>query len=111
MRTQCATDPDGRRVRRKHPVKYKEIGAEGKKPQHVLWFDMEIALPHFLHESLQQRRGGLRDACWQLKQDLDSFNKYHNKGEPIQIRLDSREDMEEREASGYSGDAAGMGEV
>jgi hypothetical protein len=101
MRTQYTTDPDGRRVRRKHAVKYKETGPDGKKQQEVIWFDIEIAPPHFMHESLQQRRGGIADVCWQLKQDLDSYNKYHNKGEPIQILLNFSEDMEEREASGY----------
>jgi hypothetical protein len=102
MRTQYKTDPEGRRVRRKHAVRYKETDADGTKRQLVLWYDIDIAPPHFMFESLQQRRGGIANDCWQLKQDLDSYNNYYNKGEPIQILLDFREDMEDREASGYT---------
>jgi hypothetical protein len=86
-------------VRRKHAVKTAEKDSAGR--QLVLWYDMDIAPPTFMLESLQQRRSGLVDACWQLKQDQDSYNKYHNKAAPIQIHLDFREDMEEKEQSGY----------
>jgi hypothetical protein len=50
-------------------------------------------------ESFQQRRAGAADICWQIKQDLDSYNKFQNKGAPLQISFDFRDDNEERELS------------
>lgn len=99
MRTQYTTDPEGRRVRRKHALKTKEKDASGK--QLVLWYDIDIAPPPFMQGSLQQRRAGLADGCWQLKQDQDSYNQYYNKAAPIQISFDFTEDNEERSQSGY----------
>jgi hypothetical protein len=51
--------------------------------------------------SLQQRRMGIADDCWQLKQDLDSYNDNWNPGDRIQIWFDFMEDMEERELSAH----------
>ena len=99
MRTQFVFTPDGRRIRKKHAVRHKEAGADGKKQAMFTWFDIELAPPHFMHESLQQRRGSIADVCWQLKQDREGYNKHYNKGEPIpEPLLDFREDMEERQA-------------
>jgi hypothetical protein len=99
MRTQFVT-LGGRRVRKKHAVRHKETDADGKKQMLFTWYDIELAPPHFMYESLQQRRGSIADVCWQLKQDGDGYNKYYNKGQPIpEPLLDFREDMEEREAS------------
>ena len=99
MRTQFTIDPDGRRVRRKHAVRYLEAMPDGMPTQTTFWYDKDIAPPQFMLESFQQRRGGAADICWQLKQDLDSYNKFHNKGTPLQISFDFRDDMEERELS------------
>ena len=99
MRTQTVIDPRGRKVRKKHVVGYKETLANGEKIQLWLWYDVDIAPPPFMFESFQQRRGRIADACWQLKQDSDSYNEFHNKSIPIQVYLDFREDMEERSMS------------
>jgi hypothetical protein len=99
MRTQTEIDASGRKVRRKHVVKYKETNADGEKTQLFLWYDMEIAPPQFMFDSFQQRRGKIADACWQLKQDSDSYNEFHNKTIPIQVLMDFRDDMEERAMS------------
>ena len=40
--------------------------------------------------------GHLADGAWQLDQDVTSYNKFHNKGAPLQIMLDFRDDVEER---------------
>jgi hypothetical protein len=72
---------------------------DGTPTQTTFWYDKDIAPPQFMLESFQQRRGGAADICWQLKQDLDSYNKFHNKGTPLQISFDFRDDMEERELS------------
>jgi hypothetical protein len=99
MRTQFVFTSDGRRIRKKHAVRHKETGADGKKQMLFTWYDIELAPPHFMHESLQQRRGSIADICWQLKQDREGYNKHYNKGEPIPEPLvDFREDMEERQA-------------
>jgi len=99
MRTQTTIDASGRKVRRKHVVRYKETKANGEKIQLFLWYDMEIAPPPFMFDSFQQRRGHIVDACWQLKQDSDSYNEFYNKSVPIQVLMDFREDMEERAMS------------
>lgn len=99
MRTQYATDPDGRRVRRKHAVRMKDTSADGSKKQLVFWYDIDLAPPDFMQRSVQQRREGIADDCWQLKQDVDSYNKFYNKAKSIQLLLDFTEDMEEREQS------------
>ena len=99
MRTQYATDPAGRWVRRKHAVRLKDTDSDGAKRQLVLWADIELADPQFMQQSIQQRRDSIADDCWQLKQDLDSYNQFHNPAEPLQVLLDFTEDVEEREAA------------
>jgi hypothetical protein len=99
MRTQFNTDPDGRRVRRKHAVRYLEAKPDGTPTQTAFWWDIEMANPQFMLQSFQQRRAGAADICWQMKQDLDSYNKFYNKGAPLQISFDFRDDNEERELS------------
>jgi hypothetical protein len=99
MRTQYATDPAGRRVRRKHAVRLNDAGPDGGKRQLVLWADIELASPQFMQQSVQQRRESIADDCWQLKQDVDSYNQFHNPAEPLQVPLDFTEDVEEREAA------------
>ena len=101
MRTEFFIDADGRRVRRKHSVRYKETLEDGAKKQMTFWWDIDLAPPHFMRDSFQQRRLSIADDCWQLKQDLDSYNKFYNKATPLQAEFDFREDMADREASGY----------
>ena len=100
MRSQFVTLPDGRKARRKHAVRYKETKADGTKIQMVLWHDIELAPPTFMLESFQQRRLGLANGCWQLKQDVDYYNQSYNKAAQIQLILDFTEDIADREASG-----------
>ena len=99
MRTQYTTDAAGRRVRRKHALRLNDTGPDGAKRQLVLWVDIDLASPQFMQQSMQQRREAIADDCWQLKQDLDSYNQFHNPAEPLQVLLDFREDVEEREAA------------
>jgi hypothetical protein len=86
-------------VRRKHALRLKDTGPDGAKRQLVLWVDIELASPQFMQQSIQQRRESIADDCWQLKQDLDSYNQFHNPAEPLQVLLDFTEDVEEREAA------------
>ncbi|HEY8901166.1 MAG TPA: hypothetical protein VIM61_12210 [Chthoniobacterales bacterium] len=105
MRTQYAIDSKGRRVRRKHSVRHVSKDANGNSKQMVLWYDIEIAPPQFMFESFQQRRGSIADDCWQLKQDVDSYNENYNKAAPIQIMLDFTDDMADRQADLEDGDS------
>lgn len=100
LRTKYLTAPNGQRVRQNHAVQYKETLADGSKRRLVLWYQMEFAPPNFMYESFQQRRAGVGDELWQLKQDVDYYNTYVNKAAPIQIVFDFTEDMEERGMSG-----------
>ncbi len=99
--------PNGRRVRQNHAVRYKETMPDGTKRRLVLWHQMGFAPPNFMYESFQQRRIGVVNELWQLKQDADYYNEYVNKTAAIQVVFDFREDMEERamgDGDGYFGD-------
>lgn len=96
MRGQHSIDPDGRKVRQKHAVRRTIQDSGGGFRQQTFWQDMDLATPQFMYESFQQRRGTLADGAWQLDQDVTSYNKFHNKGAPLQIMLDFRDDIEER---------------
>lgn len=91
MREEYYTDPKGRRVRVKHPV---------KEEQGVLWDDIRTAPRRHMEISFQQRRGRVLDDCRQLKTDADSYNDAHKDQEPIQLVFDFTEDLAELEALG-----------
>jgi hypothetical protein len=101
LREEYFTDDQGRRVRKKHVVRVSSEDEFGNKKQLTLWNDITTASPEHMLASLQQRRMGIADDCWQLKQDLDSYNDNWNPGERIQIWFDFMEDMEERELSAH----------
>ncbi len=96
MRGQFTIDPDGRKVRQKHAVRRNIENSGGGVMLQTFWHDIDLASPQFMYESFQQRRGSLADGAWQLDQDVTSYNKFHNKGAPLQIMLDFRDDVEER---------------
>jgi hypothetical protein len=56
--------------------------------------------------ALQQRRQQIVGDCYQLKMDTDSYNENRNPGPPIQLDLDFRDDVAEREALQKQDDAA-----
>ncbi len=80
-------DPQGRRVRRKHPI---------RTGQGVLWADIELAPPEHMKMSLQQRRGYIVCDCVQLRTDQDSYNDNNKHGAEIQLCFDFTEDVDER---------------
>ncbi len=97
MRSDTYTDPDGRKVRRKHAVRYKDTAADGTKQWFTFWYDIELAPFGFMETSFGQRRMAIADTCWQLHQDEQSYNKYHNKVQPIQTYFNFTDDMLDRE--------------
>lgn len=86
-REEYYTDPQGRRVRRKHQI---------RDGQGVLWADIELAPPEHMKVSLQQRRGYIVCDCVQLKTDLDSYNDNNKHGTEIQLCFNFTEDVDER---------------
>lgn len=85
-RNEYYTDPQNRRVRKKHAV---------RQNQGVLWSDIETAPPDHMKLSLQQRRGYIKGDCIQLKTDLDSYNENNVHGVEIQMSFNFTEDLQE----------------
>src|SRR5262245_56326865 len=69
-REEYYTDPQGRRVRRKHAV---VLAREGGR-QLSLWADIATAPPEHMRVALEQRRRGVLGGLARLKADVDSYN-------------------------------------
>jgi len=93
MREEYVTDPQGRRVRAKHAARIAEGGE-----QTTLWDDIRTASREHMSVAFQQRRQQIVGDCWQLKQDVDSFNQNMKPALPIQAVFDFRDDLAEMEA-------------
>jgi len=72
MREEYYTDPQGRRVRKKHafPVTFDDGETRVQK---MLWCDIETALPDQMHLALQTRRKQAQGDVRQIKIDRDSY--------------------------------------
>lgn len=98
MREDYFTDPQGRRVRRKHAlIKSCELQA-GRFEQLVFWVDMHDATTEQMQAAFQHRRHGVLDDCHQLKTDVDCFNANFNRGQQIQIPFNFETDLAELDA-------------
>lgn len=97
LREEYFTDPQGRRVRRKHAQRVFREVTEGKHEQLVLWHDITEATRPQMQAAFQQRRHSVVMDCRQLKQDVDSFNENYNNSVSIQMVFDFTEDLEELE--------------
>lgn len=85
-RDEYYTDPQGRRVRKKHAVRQDQL---------VLWADIKSAPPDHMRLSLQQRRMYIVGDCKQLKTDLNSYNDNNLHGAEIQMSFNFTEDLQE----------------
>lgn len=87
------TDPQGRRVRKKHAVVVLQEGGR----QLSLWADVETAPPDHVRLSMQQRRRGVLGVLAQLKTDMDSYNENNNPrpDRPIQLSFNFEADLAE----------------
>lgn len=93
MREEYITDPQGRRVRAKHAARLSEDGE-----QTTLWDDIRSASREHMAVAFQQRRQQVVGDCWQLKQDVDSFNQNNKPSQLIQMIFDFTDDLAEMEA-------------
>ncbi len=97
LREEYFTDPQGRRVRKKHAQRIWGEATDGTYKQQVLWHDITEATRPQMQAAFQQRRHGVVMDRRQLKQDVESYNENFNKSIPIQMVFDFSEDLEELE--------------
>lgn len=92
LRQDYGTDPKGRRYRKNHAVTITKNGV-----QYTIWAILEYSdYPH-MEKAFPQRREQIVGDCLQLKTDVDVYNDFNPKQEPIQIVIDFTEDVAERE--------------
>ncbi len=70
LRVQHYTDPQGREIRRMHPVRIATIGE-----QMVIWADIMTAKPQHMRLSLAQNRQGILADCLAHSAIVDSYNE------------------------------------
>jgi hypothetical protein len=92
LREHYEDDPTGRRVRMNHAARVQR----GSKFV-TLWGDMRKAAHDFIETAFRQRRNQIIGDCYQLKQDVDSYNEFYNKGDQIPLPLDFAPDVAEQE--------------
>ena len=87
------TDPQGRRVRKKHAVR----GVDEDGNQTYLWADIEAAESEHMRISLSQRRVNILAKCKQVKADLDSYNDNNKHGARLsQLDFNFSSDLDEK---------------
>jgi hypothetical protein len=91
-REEYYTDPQGRKVRKKHAVVFTE-----DEKQRSLWADIESAPPDHMKLSLQQRRRGALGEVVQTKIDMDSYNDNNRFGAHLEMSFNFDEDLAELE--------------
>ena len=97
MREEIFTDPQNRRVRKKHAMRIQKLLPDGTYRQLHLWIDMTDSSRTELHIAFQQERSQVLGNCRQLKTDIDSFNESFNSEAPIQMSFDFNPDLAELE--------------
>lgn len=95
LREEYTTDPQGRRIRRKHARRVETTLPDGQVKQLTLWDDITTATPEHMQISFQQRRNMCRADCFHHKQEVDSYNENWNPGKPLGFSYDFTEDIEE----------------
>jgi len=97
MREEYATDPQGRRVRKKHAIRELRELPDGTHEQLMFWVDIEDADPEQMEKAFQLRRMQVLGDCKHLKTDVDSWNDNNKYGVHIQMEFDFSEDLAEME--------------
>lgn len=102
LRTEHATDEHGRRYRVNHAVRVSKAGV-----QYTFWAAMGYAPHHHMEKAFTQRREQIVGDCFQLKTDVDVYNSLTGGKMPtVQMVLDFRDDIAEREEQRRFGKAA-----
>jgi hypothetical protein len=82
-------DSKGRSVRKYYAARIRESGQLIMK-----WDDLNAERP-FMEVAAANRRNQVLGQCWQLKNDIDSYNERRCPDEPIQIDFNFNVDLEE----------------
>jgi len=90
FREERFTDPLGNRVRFRHARKVEINGV-----QTTLWENWPTISRENIETSLLQQRKQIVGECVQIDIDAESFNRFRNEGEPIQIPFDFTPDVAE----------------
>ena len=99
MRQEFFTDPQGRRVRKKHAYRDLEELSDGTYEQTFLWIDVqdETATPAQVEMAFQYGRRLIVGDCKQLKNDVASYNDNNPHGHYIAVDFNFEPDLEESE--------------
>lgn len=93
LREEQRLDSDGRSYRVNLAVTIR--GSEGRNV--TLWGDIDTAQRSFVEKAVKQRREQIVGDCCQLNTDVDHFNNTRAPEDPIQVVLDFRDDVAERD--------------
>jgi hypothetical protein len=97
MRQEYFTDPQGRRVRKKHVLRDMKELPDGKYEQLFLWIDIAEATHEQAEMVFQYERKLVVGDCKQLKSDVDSYNDNNPHGKYVEVNFDFRDDLAEAE--------------
>ena len=95
LRNEYIVDPQGREVRKHHPVITEVKTADGIKKQSA-WYTIFDAQPEKMRASLQLRRRAALADVMQLKFDFDSYNENNRQGDSLApMDFDFNKDIDE----------------
>jgi hypothetical protein len=89
MGLQHVKDKTGRSIRKYYAARMRENGQLVMK-----WDDLNAERP-FMEVAAANRRNQILGQCWQLKNDMDSYNERRCPEEPIQMDFNFNIDLEE----------------
>jgi hypothetical protein len=89
MRLEHVKDTKGRSVRKYYAAAIREDGQLVMK-----WDDLNAERP-FMEVAAANRRNQILGQCWQLKNDVDSYNERRCPDQPIQMDFNFNVDLEE----------------
>jgi hypothetical protein len=92
LREEFATDDKGRKYRVNHAVRVTKSGV-----QTTFWAIMGFAPRDHMQRAFTQRRNQVIGDCFQLKVDVDVYNKLNADQPPLPLILDFTDDVKERE--------------
>ncbi len=96
LREEMYTDPQGRRVRKKHAFP-KTVQTEDGPVQKMFWTEHDTGEPADMRKSFQWRRRQILGDSNQLKIDVDSYNENNKHGAHIQMHFNFEADLIELE--------------